>query len=58
VQETGADVTVVRCAWFMQNFSEDYLVGPILDGEVVLPADDQLEPSSMPTTSPTWPWRR
>ena len=21
VQETGADVTVVRCAWFMQNFS-------------------------------------
>ncbi|HKA04665.1 MAG TPA: hypothetical protein VKD67_10055, partial [Acidimicrobiales bacterium] len=24
VQETGADVTVVRCAWFMQNFSEDY----------------------------------
>jgi uncharacterized protein YbjT (DUF2867 family) len=44
VQETGADVTVVRCAWFMQNFSEDYLVGPILDGEVVLPADDQLEP--------------
>ena len=44
VQDTGADVTVVRCAWFMQNFSEDYLVGPILDGEVVLPADDQVEP--------------
>jgi uncharacterized protein YbjT (DUF2867 family) len=44
VQETGADVTVVRCAWFMQNFSEDYLVGPILDGEVVLPAGDELEP--------------
>jgi uncharacterized protein YbjT (DUF2867 family) len=44
VQESGADVTVVRCAWFMQNFSEDYLVGPILDGEVVLPADEQLEP--------------
>ena len=46
VQETGADVTVVRCAWFMQNFSEqDFLVGPILDGEVVLPAaDDQLDP--------------
>jgi len=31
----------VRCAWFMQNFSQD---GPILDGEVVLPADEQLEP--------------
>jgi uncharacterized protein YbjT (DUF2867 family) len=44
VQETGADVTVVRCAWFMQNFSEDYLLEPILGGEVVLPADGQLEP--------------
>jgi uncharacterized protein YbjT (DUF2867 family) len=44
VQESGADVTVVRCAWFMQNFSEGYLVDPILDGEVVLPAGDQLEP--------------
>jgi uncharacterized protein YbjT (DUF2867 family) len=28
----------------MQNFSEDYLVEPILRGEVVLPAGDQLEP--------------
>ena len=45
VQETGADVTIVRCAWFMQNFSEqDFLVGPILDGEVVLPAAEQLDP--------------
>jgi uncharacterized protein YbjT (DUF2867 family) len=44
VQETGADVTVVRCAWFMQNFSEDFLLDSILDGDVVLPADDQREP--------------
>jgi uncharacterized protein YbjT (DUF2867 family) len=44
VQETGADLTIVRCAWFMQNFSEDYLVEPILDGEVVLPAGDEPEP--------------
>jgi uncharacterized protein YbjT (DUF2867 family) len=44
VQETGADVTVVRCAWFMQNFSEDYLVDPILQGEVALPAGDEAEP--------------
>ncbi|MGH9270540.1 MAG: NmrA family transcriptional regulator, partial [Ilumatobacteraceae bacterium] len=45
VQDTGADVTVVRCAWFMQIFSEDYLLDPIRDGEVVLPAiDDQLDP--------------
>ena len=44
VQDTGADLTILRCAWFMQNFSEDYLVEPILDGEVVLPAGDKLEP--------------
>ena len=44
VQETGAEVTILRCAWFMQNFSEDYLLASIVAGEVVLPADGQLEP--------------
>ena len=45
VQDTGAEVTIVRCAWFMQNFSEDFLLDSIRAGEVVLPADDgQLEP--------------
>ena len=44
VRSTGADLTVVRCAWFMQNFSEDYLLDAIRDGEVVLPAEVQLEP--------------
>jgi uncharacterized protein YbjT (DUF2867 family) len=45
VQDTGADVTIVRCAWFMQIFSEDYLLDAIRAGEVVLPAvDGQLDP--------------
>jgi uncharacterized protein YbjT (DUF2867 family) len=45
VQGTGADVTIVRCAWFMQIFSEDYLLDPIRAGEVVRPAvDTQLDP--------------
>ena len=45
LQATGADVTIVRCAWFMQIFSEDYLLDSILDGEVVLPAGEgQLDP--------------
>jgi uncharacterized protein YbjT (DUF2867 family) len=45
IRSTGADVTIVRCAWFMQIFSEDYLLDPIRDGEVVLPAfDGQLDP--------------
>jgi uncharacterized protein YbjT (DUF2867 family) len=35
----------VRCAWFMQIFSEDYLLDPIRAGELVLPAfDSQLDP--------------
>ena len=42
---TSADVTIVRCAWFMQIFSEDYLLDPVRAGEVVLPVHDgQLEP--------------
>jgi uncharacterized protein YbjT (DUF2867 family) len=45
VQATGADVTVVRCSWFMQIFSEDFLLDSIRAGEVVLPAvDTQLDP--------------
>ena len=45
VQATGADVTIVRCAWFMQIFSEDFLLDSIRAGEVVLPAlDGQLDP--------------
>jgi uncharacterized protein YbjT (DUF2867 family) len=38
-------VTIVRCAWFMQIFSEDFLLDSIRAGEVALPADDgQLDP--------------
>ena len=45
LQATGADVTIVRCAWFMQIFSEDFLLDSIRAGEVVLPAvDGQLDP--------------
>jgi len=43
-EEAGAEWTVVRCAWFSQNFDESYLLGPVLGGEVVLPADGMPEP--------------
>ena len=36
--------TVVRCSWFNQNFSEGYLLDPVLGGEVVLPAGAVAEP--------------
>jgi uncharacterized protein YbjT (DUF2867 family) len=44
VQSAGAEWTVVRCSWFSQNFSESYLLEPVLAGEVVLPAGDVPEP--------------
>jgi len=44
VRESGASFTVLRCAWFAQNFSEGQLLGPVLGGEVALPAADVREP--------------
>jgi uncharacterized protein YbjT (DUF2867 family) len=44
VQAAGADWTVLRCAWFCQNFSEGYLLGPVVGGEVLLPAGAVPEP--------------
>jgi uncharacterized protein YbjT (DUF2867 family) len=42
--EAGIEWTIVCCAWFNQNLSENYLLEPILGGEVVLPVGDIPEP--------------
>jgi uncharacterized protein YbjT (DUF2867 family) len=39
VAASGADVTVVRASWFAQNFSEHFLLQPVLDGTIALPGD-------------------
>jgi uncharacterized protein YbjT (DUF2867 family) len=44
LQRSGIAWTVVRCSWFCQNFSESYMLDPILAGEVALPAGDVPEP--------------
>lgn len=44
VRDSGAEWTLVRASWFNQNFSEAYLLGPILAGEVALPAGNVGEP--------------
>jgi len=41
---SGADWTVLRSSWFMQNFSESYFLEPLLGGELALPADRIPEP--------------
>lgn len=40
----GVEWTIVRCAWFMQNFDENYLLEPVLAGEVALPSGNVPEP--------------
>ena len=35
---SGLPWSIVRASWFNQNFSEGYLLGSILDGELALPA--------------------
>jgi uncharacterized protein YbjT (DUF2867 family) len=51
VMNSGAQWTVLRCSWFNQNFSENYLLQPILAGEVALPVSVSSSLSSMPMTS-------
>ncbi|CAN7173122.1 NAD(P)H-binding protein [Mesorhizobium sp. LjNodule214] len=44
VKASGADWTILRCAWFSQNFSEGFLVESLLEGEVALPVGNVGEP--------------
>jgi uncharacterized protein YbjT (DUF2867 family) len=44
LQDSGAKWTILRCSWFSQNFSENYLRDPVVSGEVVLPAGNVGEP--------------
>lgn len=44
VMSAAVDWTVVRASWFSQNFSESFLLDPILAGHVALPRSETLEP--------------
>ncbi|GGT21776.1 NAD(P)H-binding protein [Nonomuraea spiralis] len=44
VRESGAEWTIVRCGWFMQNFSEGFLLDQVLDGVLAIPVADVAEP--------------
>jgi uncharacterized protein YbjT (DUF2867 family) len=44
VRETGAELTILRSTWFMQNFSEDYMLEHIVSGEIRLPAGEVPTP--------------
>ncbi len=44
VGESGAELTILRSTWFMQNFSEDYMLEHVLSSEIRLPAGDVPTP--------------
>ncbi|MEO0513769.1 MAG: NAD(P)H-binding protein [Planctomycetota bacterium] len=44
VQRSGIDWTVVRAAWFNQNFNEGAFLDLVMSGVVRLPAGEALEP--------------
>jgi uncharacterized protein YbjT (DUF2867 family) len=44
VRDSGAEWTIVRCGWFMQNFSEGFLLDQVIDGVLAIPVPDVPEP--------------
>ncbi|MEJ8562943.1 NmrA family NAD(P)-binding protein [Yoonia sp. GPGPB17] len=44
IRTSGVPFTIVRSAWFAQNFSEGYLRDPILGGVLPMPGGDIAEP--------------
>lgn len=44
LMNSGLDWNVVRANWFMQNFSEGFMIEGIVEGELMLPAGNIVEP--------------
>ncbi|MEL7313060.1 MAG: NAD(P)H-binding protein [Pseudomonadota bacterium] len=44
VQSSGIPWTIVRSSWFSQNFSEGAFIDMVLQGQITLPAGNQVEP--------------
>lgn len=44
IKNAGVDWSIVRASWFNQNFSESFMLEPILTGNVAMPAGNVGEP--------------
>ena len=44
VRASGIPFTIVRCAWFNQNFSENFIRDMVLGGTIALPINEVREP--------------
>ncbi|WP_439655791.1 NAD(P)H-binding protein [Lentzea sp. HUAS TT2] len=44
VKDSGAEWTILRPTWFMQNFDEDLFAAPVQHGELAVPAGQGIHP--------------
>jgi uncharacterized protein YbjT (DUF2867 family) len=44
IKDSGAEWTILRPTWFMQNFDEDMFAAPVQHGELAVPAGDGIHP--------------
>ena len=44
LEASGLDWNILRANWFMQNFSESFMIEGILNGDLMLPAGKIVEP--------------
>ncbi|MFS8101904.1 SDR family NAD(P)-dependent oxidoreductase [Lentzea alba] len=44
IKDSGVEWTILRPTWFMQNFDEDMFAGPVLQGELAVPAGQGIHP--------------
>ncbi|MET9630433.1 SDR family NAD(P)-dependent oxidoreductase [Lentzea sp. NPDC006480] len=44
IKDSGAEWTILRPTWFMQNFDEDMFAAPVQHGELAVPAGQGIHP--------------
>ncbi len=44
LRDSGLDWNIVQASWFAQNFSENFMLDSIINGELVVPAGTSAEP--------------
>ncbi|GHH63764.1 NAD(P)H-binding protein [Lentzea cavernae] len=44
IKNSGAEWTILRPTWFMQNFDEDMFAAPVQQGELAVPAGEGVHP--------------
>lgn len=44
IKDSGAEWTILRPTWFMQNFDEDLFAEPVQNGELAVPTGQGVHP--------------